>query len=115
MPLVKCAAQSLPSNQRRPPLLRRLLQNLKQQVTEGLGDAPVARRRQVEEVEHVLWDDGPVGVDQLLAHVQELSLLAQAGQPGAHEPIDRGVLLAQRVGVLASRQQTLGITEKRAL
>lgn len=96
-----------PSHQRRPPLLRRLLQDLEQQVAEGLGDAAVAGRRQVEEVEHVLRDDGSVRVDQVPAHVQELGLLAQSRQPGAHQPVDGGVLLPQRVGTLASGQQTL--------
>lgn len=61
----------------------------------------------MEEVEHVLWDDGSVRVDKPLADVQELSLLAQPWQPGAHKPIDRSVLLPQWVGTLASRQQTL--------
>lgn len=96
-----------PSHQRRPPLLRRLLQDLEQQVAEGLGDAAVAGRRQVEEVEHVLRDDGSVRVDQVPAHVQELGLLAQSRQPGAHQPVDGGVLLPQRVGTLTSGQQTL--------
>lgn len=76
MPLDKCAARSRPSNQRRPSLFWCLLQYLKQQVTEGLRDASVTRRRQVEEVKHVLWDDGSVRVDELPAHIQELSLLA---------------------------------------
>lgn len=107
MPLGELAAQPWPSNQRGPSLLWRLLQNLKQQVAEGLGDAAVARRRQVEEVEHVLRDDGSVGVDEALADVQELSLLPQPRQPGAHQPVDLSVLLPQRVGTLASRQQTL--------
>lgn len=108
MPLGELAAQEpRHSNQRRPSLLGRLLQDLKQQVAEGLGDAAVARRRQVEEVEHVLRDDGSVGVDEALADVQELGLLAQPRQPGAHQPVDRGVLLPQGVGALASRQQTL--------
>lgn len=96
-----------PSHQRRPPLLRRLLQDLEQQVAEGLGDAAVAGRRQVEEVEHVLRDDGSVRVDQVPAHVQELGLLAQSRQPGAHQPVDGGILLPQRVGTLTSGQQTL--------
>lgn len=108
MPLGELAAQEpRHSNQRRPSLLGRLLQDLKQQVAEGLGDAAVARRRQVEEVEHVLRDDGSVGVDEALADVQELGLLAQPRQPGAHQPVDCGVLLPQGVGALASRQQTL--------
>lgn len=107
MPLGELAVQPWPSNQRRPSLLWRLLQNLKQQVAEGFGDAAVARRRQVEEVEHVLRDDGSVGVDEALADVQELSLLPQPRQPGAHQPIDRSILLPQWVGTLASRQQTL--------
>lgn len=97
------SAEPRHSNQRCPSLLGRLLQDLKQQVAEGLGDAAVARRRQVEEVEHVLQDDGSVGVDEALADVQELSLLAQPRQPGAHQPVDRGVLLPQGVGTLASR------------
>lgn len=106
-PLGGLSAWPSTSNQRRPSLLRRLLQNLKQQVAERLGDASVARRCQVEEVEHVLWDDGSVRVDKPLADVQELSLLAQPWQPGAHKPIDRSVLLPQWVGTLASRQQAL--------
>lgn len=61
----------------------------------------------MEEVEHVLRDDGPVGVDEAFADVQELSLLAQPRQPGAHQAVDRSVLLPQWVGTLASRQQTL--------
>lgn len=107
MPLGEVAAQPPPSNQRGPSLLWRLLQNLKQQVAEGLGDAAVARRRQVEEVEHVLRDDGSVGVDEALADVQELSLLPQPRQPGAQQRVDHSVLLPQWVGTLASRQQTL--------
>lgn len=106
-PLGGLSAWPWTSNQRRPSLLRRLLQNLKQQVAERLGDASVARWCQVEEVEHVLWDDGSVRVDKPLADVQELSLLAQPWQPGAHKPIDRSVLLPEWVGTLASRQQTL--------
>lgn len=107
MPLGELAARQRPSNQRRPSLLRRLVQNLKQQVAERLGDAAVARRCQVEEVEHVLRDDGSVGVDESLADVQELSLMPQPRQPGAHKPVDRSVLLPQWVGTLTSRQQTL--------
>lgn len=107
MPLGELTAQPRPSNQRRPSLLWRLLQNLKQQVAEGLGDAAVARRRQVEEVKHVLRDDGSVGVDKASADVQELCLLPQSRQPGAHQPVDRSVLLPQWVRTLASRQQTL--------
>lgn len=107
MPLGGLSAWPWPSNQRRPSLLRRLFQNLKQQVAEWLGYAAVARRCQVEEVKHVLWDDGSVRVDEPLADVQELSLLAQPWQPGAHRAIDRGVLLPQWVGTLASRQQAL--------
>lgn len=70
MPLDKCVARPWPSNQWRPSLLRRLIQYLKQQVTEGLGHGAVTCRRQVEEVKHVLWDDGSVGVDKLSAQVQ---------------------------------------------
>lgn len=96
-----------PSHQRCPSFLWCLLQDLQQQVAEGLGDAAVAARRQVEEVKHVLWDDSPVRVDQVPAYVQELSLLAQSRQPGAHQPIDSHVLLPQQVGTLTSGQQTL--------
>lgn len=67
-----------PSHQRCSSFLRRLLQDLKQQVTEGLGDAAVAARRQVEKVEHVLRDNGPVWVDQVPSNIQKLSLLAQS-------------------------------------
>lgn len=74
MPLGKCAAGPWPSNQRRPSLLRRLLQYLKQQVAQGLRDAAVARRRQMEEVKHVLWDDGSIRVDEIPGHIQVLSL-----------------------------------------
>lgn len=107
--------QPLASNQRGPSLLWRLLQNLKQQVAEGLGDAAVARRRQVEEVEHVLRDDGAVGVDEAFADVQELSLLPQPRQPGAQQRVDRSVLLPQRVVALTSRQQTLKNNHNRFL
>lgn len=110
MPLGKCAARPRPSNQRRPSLLRRLLQYLKQQVAEGLRYAAVARRRQVEEVKHVLRDDGSIWVDELPAHIQVLSL-AQPRQPGAQEPVNGSVLLPQWVGTLASRQQTLRTTK----
>lgn len=84
------------SNQRRPSLLRRFLEYLKQQVAEGLGHGAVTRRRKVEEVEHVLRTDGAVRVDEVAAHVQELSL-AQARQPRAQKVIDGGVLLPQGV------------------
>lgn len=100
--------QPVPSNQWCPSLLWRFLQDLKQQVAEGFGDGTVARWRQVEVVEHVLWANASVRVDKLFAHVQELSL-AQSGQPGAQELVHSGVLLPQRVGPLASWQQTLRV------
>lgn len=55
----------------------------------------------MEVVKHVLGADGPVGVEKFVAHVQEQSL-AQPWQPGAQEPVDCGILLPQRVGLLSA-------------
>ena len=95
-----------PSNQGGPPLPWLLLQDLQQQVTEGLGQCAVACGRQVEVVKHVLRADGAVRVNKLPAHVQELSP-AQPRQRVAQNLVNRRVFLPQGVGSLPSRQQTL--------
>lgn len=64
----------------------------------------------MEEVKHMLWADGPIGVDKVSTHVKELSL-RYSGQPGAQIAINGCILLPQRIRILPSRQQTLMITE----
>lgn len=64
----------------------------------------------MKEVKHVLSADGSIGVDELPAHIQELSL-AQLWQPGAQVSVNSSVLLPEWVGPFPSRQQTLRTTE----
>lgn len=94
------------SDQRGPPLLRRLLQDLQQQLAERLGDGGVASRRQVEEVEHVPLAERAVGLQEARAHVQQRDL-AGSWQPGAQKAVHCCVLLPQRVWPLTAGQQTL--------
>lgn len=65
------------------------------------GDGAIATGRQVQEVEHVMAGDGPIGVHKAAAHIQELDR-PETRQCGAEEFIYLCIFLPEGVWKLSS-------------
>lgn len=61
-------------NQWGPPLLRRFVQQLKQQLMEGRRHGPVRTSGQMQEVEHVSRGNSPIWVDKTTSHIKQLNM-----------------------------------------